>query len=335
MGPGSAAFEIMRDLVYHLPVMITPRWVRARSPPIALENLLTYLVRLPWIDEAAGQVYDAAGPETLSYEAMMRTLAEAAGRRAPLIVPVPVLSPGLSAYWLRFVTAVPTNVARALIEGLRHDFTADDAALRRLVPQRLLNFREAVAAAFEAERRSTVVARWTEGAFAVRDYRIDYAYYAKRASGQADTPASPASVWRVVSAIGGDNGYFYLDGLWRLRELMDWVVGGPGLARSRRHPSELRVGDKVDSWTILGVEPERRLTLKFGMKAPGAGVLEFELSPRPDGGTRLKATGYWHPAGVWGLLYWYSLEPAHRIIFSGLTAEICRRAERAPDPPRP
>ena len=335
VGPGSAAFEVMRDLVYHLPVMITPRWVRARSPPIALENLLTYLVRLPWIDEAAGQVYDAAGPETLSYEVMMRTLAEVAGRRAPLIVPVPVLSPGLSAYWLRFVTAVPTNVARALIEGLRHDFTADDAALRRLVPQPLLNFREAVAAAFEAERRSTVVARWTEGAFAVRDYRIDYAYYAKRASGQADTPASPASVWRVVSAIGGDNGYFYLDGLWRLRELMDWVVGGPGLARSRRHPSELRVGDKVDSWTILGVEPERRLTLKFGMKAPGAGVLEFELSPRPDGGTRLKATGYWHPAGVWGLLYWYSLEPAHRIIFSGLTAEICRRAERAPDPPRP
>jgi uncharacterized protein YbjT (DUF2867 family) len=327
VGPGSAAFEVMRDLVYHLPVMITPRWVRARSPPIALDNLLEYLVRLPWIDAAAGGVFDAAGPETLTYEAMMRTLAAVAGRRAPWIIPVPVLSPRLSSYWLRFVTSVPTNVARALIEGLKHDFTADDAALRRLVPQRLLPFREAVAAAFEAERRSQVVARWTEGAFAVRDYRIDYAYYAKRASGSANTAASPASVWRVVTAIGGDNGYFYLDGLWRLRELMDWAVGGPGLARRRRHPSELRVGDKVDSWTVLGADPEHRLSLKFGMKAPGAGVLELEIAPRTGGGCRLTTTGYWHPAGVWGLLYWYSLEPAHQVIFNGMAREICRRAE--------
>jgi uncharacterized protein YbjT (DUF2867 family) len=328
VGPGSAAFEVMRDLVYHLPVMITPRWVRARSPPIALDNLLEYLVRLPSIEKAAGRVFDAAGPETLTYEAMMRILAEVAGRRAPLIIPVPVLSPRLSSYWLRFVTAVPTNVARALIEGLKHDFSADDAALRGLVPQPLLGFREAVEAAFEAERRSAVVARWTEGAFAVRNQRLDYAYYAKRASGSAETIASPAAVWRVVSMIGGDNGYFYLDGLWRLRELMDWAAGGPGLKRGRRHPTELRVGDKVDSWTVLGVEPERRLSLAFGMRAPGAGVLEIEISPRPDGGSRLTATAYWHPAGVWGLLYWYSLEPAHRMIFSGLTEKICRRAER-------
>jgi hypothetical protein len=257
----------------------------------------------------------------------MRILAEAAGRRPPWIIPVPVLSPRLSSYWLRLVTAVPTNVARALIEGLKHDFHADDAALRRLVPQRLLSFRESVAAVFDAERASPTATRWTEGAFALRDHRIDYAYYARRASGSAETPASPAAVWAIVSRIGGDNGYFYLEGLWRLRELMDWAVGGSGLERRRRHPTELVAGDRVDSWTVLGVEPERRLSLKFGMKAPGAGVLEFELSPGADGGTRLTATGYWHPAGVWGLLYWYSLAPAHQVIFSGMTAEICRRAE--------
>jgi uncharacterized protein YbjT (DUF2867 family) len=327
VGPGSAAFEIMRDLVYHLPVMVTPRWVRSSSPPIALENLLEYLVRLPGIEEAAGKVYDAAGPETLTYEAMMRILAEAAGRRAPLIIPVPVLSPRLSSYWLRLVTAVPTNVARALIEGLKHDFHADDAALRRLVPQRLLGFRESVAAVFDAERASPTTTRWTEGAFALRDHRIDYAYYARRASGSAETPASPAAVWAVVSRIGGDNGYFYLEGLWRLRELMDWAIGGTGHRRGRRDPATLQVGDRVDSWTVLGVEPERRLSLKFGMKAPGAGVLELEITPRAGGGCRLTATGYWHPAGVWGLLYWYALAPAHQVIFGGMTREICRRAE--------
>ena len=333
VGPGSAAFEVMRDLVFHLPVIVTPHWVRAVSPPIALANLLEYLVRLPWIDAAAGRVLDAAGPEMLSYAAMMRILATAGGHRVPWIVPVPVLSPRLFSYFLRLVTSVPTNVARALVEGLRHDFHADDAALRGLVAQRLIGFREAVEAVFAAERSSPPVTRWTEGAFAVRDRRIDYAFYAKRASGSADTQASPAAVWRVVSSIGGDNGYFYLEGLWRLRELMDWAIGGSGLERRRRHPTELVAGDRVDSWTVLGVEPERRLSLKFGMKAPGSGVLEFELSPRTDGGTWLTATGYWHPAGFLGLMYWYSLEPAHRVIFNGMTAEICRRAERCRESP--
>lgn len=327
VGPGSAAFEVMRDLVYHLPLMITPRWVRAKSPPLALDNLLEYLVRIADIDEAAGQIYDAGGPETLTYEQMMRVLAHTAGRRGPLIIPVPVLSPRLSSYWLKFVTSVPTNIARALIEGLKHDFPADDAELRQLVPQRLFDFRESVEAVFEAERTSTVQARWTEGAFHMRDQRIDYAYYAKRASGSALTSAPPRTVWQVVSRIGGKNRYFYLNSLWSLRELLDSLAGGPGLKRGRRHANELRMGDKVDSWTVIGMEPERRLTLHFGMKAPGAGVLEFEIAPESDGRTRLTATAYWHPAGVWGLMYWYSLEPAHLVIFKGLTREICRRAE--------
>jgi uncharacterized protein YndB with AHSA1/START domain len=214
-----------------------------------------------------------------------------------------------------------------LIEGLKHDFSADDAELRRLVPQDLLDFRDSVDAAFEAERNSTIRARWTEGAFHMRDQRIDYAYYAKRASGAAVTRASARAVWNVVSRIGGKNRYFYLNSLWSLRELVDWLAGGPGLKRGRRHAGELRVGDKVDSWTVIGMEPERRLTLYFGMKAPGAGVLEFEITPESDGRTRLTATAYWHPAGAWGLMYWYSLEPAHLVIFKGLTREICRRAE--------
>jgi hypothetical protein len=258
---------------------------------------------------------------------MMRILADVAGRRPPWILPVPVLSPRLSSYWLKYVTAVPTPIATALIGGLKHDFTAETDALRRLVPLQLLDFRESVGAAFAAESARKVESRWVEGAFAMRKGRIDYAYYAKRASGNAVANATPAAAWRVVSAIGGNNRYYYLNSLWALRELLDWLVGGRGLHRGRRDPQDIRVGDQVDSWEVIGVEPERRLTLAFGMRAPGAGVLEFVIDELGDNRTRVTATAYWHPAGVLGLAYWFSLEPAHKVIFSGLTREICRRAE--------
>ncbi|MCU0976181.1 MAG: SDR family oxidoreductase [Steroidobacteraceae bacterium] len=327
VGPGSAAFEVMRDLVLNLPMMVTPRWVQAKSPPIALDNLLEYLVRLPSVPEAQGRIFDAGGPEVITYAEMMKRLAVAAGQRRPWIIPVPVLTPTLSSYWLRLVTAVPTPIARALIGGLKHDFHANDAELRRLVPQRLLDFDESVEAVFEAERRHEVQARWTEGAFPMRGYRVEHAYYAKRASGTAETDAPPEAAWKVVEAIGGGNRYYCSGWLWWLRELLDWTIGGPGRNRGRRDPETLRVGDHVDSWHVIGLEPGRRLTLMMGMKAPGAGVLEFEVEPRPSGGARVTATAYWHPAGVWGLAYWYTLVPAHLFIFRCMTSSICRRAE--------
>ena len=328
VGAGSAAWEVMRDLVYHLPVMVTPIWVRSKSSPIALPNLLEYLCRVGDIAEAAGRTLDAGGPEILSYEQMMLTLGEVVGRR-PRIVRVPVLSPRLSSYWLGLVTAVPAPIARALIGGMGHDLYADDAQLRRLVPQRLMTLREGVIEALEAERRHAVTARWTEGALMYRAYRHDYAYYAKKAGASADTSASPAAVWRVVTAIGGRNRYYYMNLLWTLREFADWVVGGPGLTRGRRDPHALRLGDNIDYWTVIGLEPERRLTLAFGLKAPGSGILEFALEPLPDGGTRLTETAYWHPQGVWGLAYWAVLVPFHAFIFKGMTRAIVRRARSA------
>ena len=325
VGPGSAAFEVIRDLVNALPAMVTPRWVRARTPPIALENLLEYLLRIPEHESAAGRIFDAAGPEELSYQELMRGFGELVGRN-PWIVPVPVLTPTLSSYWLGLVTTVPTPVARALIGGLAHNIHANPEPLRLLVPQRLLDYREAVAAALDAERRNAVTARWTEGALMYRNYRQDYAFYAKRSSGSAVTSASPEEVWQVITAIGGRNRYYALDFLWTLRELADWFVGGPGFSRGRRNDRELRVGDNVDSWQVIGLEPRRRLTLLFGMKAPGAGILEFEVEAE-GGGSRVTATAYWHPRGAWGLLYWYPLAPFHGLIFDRMTASIARRAE--------
>jgi hypothetical protein len=250
--------------------------------------------------------------------------------RKPRIIALPVLTPKLSSYWLALITTVPANIARALIGGLKHDIPADDARLRELIPQRLLTFKESVHAALEAERTHTVAARWTEGALMFRGGRHDYAFYAKRAAGSALARASPAAIWSIVTQLGGDVGYFYGGPLWVIREWMDWAVGGPGLTKGRRHPTELRVGDTIDYWTVMALEPERRLTLDFGMRCPGAGVLEFEIEPVDGERTRVTITAYWHPQGVWGLLYWYALVPAHLFIFKGMTAEIARRAEALP-----
>jgi hypothetical protein len=313
--------------VYHLPLMVTPRWVQSRSSPIALANLLHYLLQVATVPAAAGRILDAGGPETLTYEEMMLAFGEVIGKR-PRIIRVPMLSPRLSSYWLGLVTSVPSNVARALIGGLKHDIPARDEELRALVPQRLLTFREAVRAALDAERQHQIPGRWTEGAFPHRAYRHDHAFYAKRAGGAAETSASPTAVWPVVTALGGDNRYYALNFLWWLRELMDWLVGGPGFTHGRRDPSELRVGDAIDYWTVLALEPERRLTLHFGMKAPGSGILEFELEPLPNGGTRLTETAYWHPRGVWGLLYWYAMIPAHLFLFRKMTQAMVDRAKQ-------
>ena len=329
IGPGSAAFEVIRDLVNHLPVMVTPAWVRSRSTPIALPDLLAYLVVVPDLDEAAGRVFDTGGPDAVTYEQIMRCYGGLVGRK-PRILAVPVLTPELSSHWLRFVTSVPTNVARALVEGLEHDFVADDAAIRQLVPRRLMGLEEAVRVAIEADRRHEVVARWVEGAIACRNFHPEYGYYAMRAGAEAAGAATPEAVFRTVCTIGGERGYFFANLLWSIRRAMDWLVGGPSYRRSRRHPTELRVGDVVDSWRVIALEPGRRLTLLMEMKAPGAGVLEFVVRPGPGGsGSTVSATAYWHPAGVLGLAYWYALVPAHLFLFRGLTRAIQRLASKA------
>ncbi len=326
IGPGSAAYEVIRDLVNHLPVMITPAWVRSRSTPIALPDLLAYLVAVGDPGVPSGRILDAGGPDAVTYEDIMRCYGRLVGRRVQILA-VPVLTPRLSSYWLRFVTSVPTSVARALVEGLEHDFVADDREIRSLVPRRLMDLEEAVCEAIDADRRHEVTARWVEGAIACRNFRPEYGFYAKRAGATASGPAAPESTFAVVCAIGGTEGYFFANSLWWIRRAIDWPVGGPSFRRRRRHPSELRVGDVVDSWRVIALEPGRRLTLLMEMKGPGAGVLEFVVKPQPDGpGSSVNATAYWHPAGVLGLAYWYALEPAHRFLFKGLTRAILRRA---------
>jgi uncharacterized protein YbjT (DUF2867 family) len=349
IGPGSAAFEIIRDLVFHLPAMVTPRWVSSRSQPIALADVLDYLLQLAQLKVAEGATYDCGGPEVLTYRDLMRQFGELVGRR-PLIVPVPVLTPRLSSYWLDLVTAVPSNVARALIDGLEHDVLADDAALRALLPRRLIPYREAARAAFEAERDHWGAAEglapsdpleaearadaatgtpWTEGSMLYRRNRPDFAFYAKHMSGEAVAEVPATALWDVVCAIGGDNGYYFLDALWSLRAWLDQLAGGSGKKRGRRDPRELVIGDTVDFWRVAALEPGRRLTLLAEMKMPGSAALTFEVHAMGDRRSRVVATASFHPAGVKGLLYWHALGPAHAVIFPGLARAIARRAEAA------
>jgi uncharacterized protein YbjT (DUF2867 family) len=177
-------------------------------------------------------VFDTGGPDAVTYEQIMRCYGGLVGRR-PRIIAVPVLTPRLSSHWLRFVTSVPTNVARALVEGLEHDFVADDAAIRALVPRRLMGLEESVRAAVEADNRHETVARWVEGAIACRNFHPEYGYYAMRAGAEAAGEATPDAVFRTVCAIGGERGYFFADLLWDIRRAMDWLVGGPSCRRSR------------------------------------------------------------------------------------------------------
>jgi hypothetical protein len=324
IGPGSAAWEVIRDLVNHLPIMVTPKWVRSRSTPIALSNLLRYLADVPLYEETAGEIYDVACREVLTYKQIMLRYGALVGHR-PIVIPVPVLTPRLSSYWLRLVTSVPTNLARALIDGLSQDVIAHDRRLEELIPQELLGFDAAAAAAIKADRQHAIPAHWVTSALPAGSFSPAYAHYAKQAKGTSYSSASSARIWELITRIGNEGNFFHARPLWWLRRTLDWVVGGPSFRRRRRHPEQLRVGDVIDAWRVIALEPEQKLTLLMEMKAPGAGVLEFTIAD--EGAKRVvMVQAYWHPAGIWGLLYWYLTLPAHALIFNGTARTIARNA---------
>ena len=181
-------------------------------------------------------------------------------------------------------------------------------------------------AALDAERHEKLPARWVEGSLACRNFEPRYAFYAKRASGSAVSTAPLAGIWRQITAIGGRNGYYYLNVLWKIRGLMDWLIGGPSFRTGRRDPDALRMGDIVDGWRVLGMKPNERLTLSMLMRAPGSGLQEFNIRER-DGKRVVEMCAYWHPAGFWGLLYWFAHLPLYSPLVNGAVAEIARRAE--------
>lgn len=325
VGAGSAAFEVMRDMVYNLPVLTPPRWVRSRTTPIALENLLYYLLRLLDHPSREHRVFEAAGPETLSYQQQFIRFMAVSGKRRPLI-PVPFPTRWISVWFLNVITSVPPTTAKALIQGLKHDLIADDRALRALIPQPLIAFDEAVRRTLKEEEQLVNTSDWGYDAQAFARWRPEYGYYPKQAGCTVNTSASSGALWEVINQIGGKEGYFFGNVLWKTRGAMDLLVGHR-LAKGRPERAYLQTGDAVDSWKVIIVEPEKQLTLLFGMKAPGLGRLSFTLRDKGDH-RDLDVRAWWHPHGMPGLFYWLLMIPAHLFIFRGMARRIAHLAEQ-------
>ncbi len=328
IGSGSASFEILRYLVERLPVMVTPRWVQTESQPIAVRNVLEYLVRVLAIEATSGKILDIGGPDVVSYRDQMRTMTQALKLPKRLIVPIPVLTPHLSSLWIHLVTPLSHQIARPLAEGLRNRVVCRSTAARELMPQELLSVREAIDAALGQYEADGVETSWTDAGPIPGD--PDWAggtVFVDRRTVEIDAP--PSSVFRAVRRIGGGNGWYAADILWRLRGSIDRLVGGPGLRRGRRDPEKLGYGDALDFWRVTGIEEGRHLQLRAEMKLPGEAVLEFEISER-NGGSKLVQTAHFKPRGLVGLLYWYAVLPFHGFVFRGMLGGIRRTAEALP-----
>jgi uncharacterized protein YbjT (DUF2867 family) len=325
VGPGSAAFEVMRDFVYHLPIIITPKWMTSHNSPIALENLLYYLTELLKFTPETHKIFDIAGPELLTYKKQMQIIGKLAGERVH-IIPLSLLTPKMAAYWFKIITSVPTNIAKALVGGLRYDLTANGEQIQALIPQILLSFEQAVANTLACEKDIIDSVIWGFDKDALSRWQPGYSYYSKHAGYTLKTTVSAESLWQHVQLIGTQEGYFFANILWRIREWMDYLVGGNSLKRYRRDPQKLALGDRIDSWKVIAMKDNEFLSLLFGMKAPGLGRLEFNIVDK--GAYReLDIRAWWHPAGLWGLLYWFAMMPAHLFIFKGMTKAIVKRCK--------
>jgi uncharacterized protein YbjT (DUF2867 family) len=336
IGSGSASFEILRYLVERLPVMVTPRWVETACQPIAVRNVLVYLVGCLDEPRTTGRTFDIGGPEVVTYRALMRIMAEERGLMRRLVIPVPVLTPRLSALWIHLVTPLSRHIALPLAEGLRNRVVCrnDDAA--RLMPQPLLSPREAIAAALARVEHHQVESAWSDAGVVPGD--PDWAG-GKTMTDRREVrvAAPPAAVYHAVCRVGGDHGWYGSQWLWRVRGALDRLAGGPGLRRGRKDPEHLAYGEALDFWRVTAVEPDRRLALRAEMRLPGEALLEFDIRPAGDapGTSVLTQTAVFKPKGLLGLAYWYGVLPLHGVVFSGMLDGIRRAAEAMPEGERP
>ena len=335
IGSGSASFEMLRYLTERLPVMVTPRWVSSRVQPIAVRDVLRYLVGVLEFEPSTNRTFDIGGPDVLTYEEMMRRYAQVAGLRRRLIIPVPVLSPRLSSHWINLVTPVPKAIAAPLIESLRNSVVVSETDIQRLLPGELLGYDEAVALALQRVREGTVATRWagaswpgapsdplpSDPEWSGGDVELD----------ERSTPvdAPPAVLWEVVEGIGGERGWYSFPLAWAMRGLLDRLAGGVGLRRGRRHPDRLSVGEPLDFWRVEALERPKLLRLRAEMRLPGLAWLEFRVDDAGEGRSVLHQRAVFRPKGLAGRLYWLAVWPFHGIVFQGMLRNMAGAAERA------
>ena len=324
VGNGSVSFELIRYLTERLPVMICPRWVITRTQPIAIDDVLDYLVAVLHSPESMGQVIEIGGATIETYRSMMLTYARARRLRRWLLR-VPILTPRLSSYWLRLVTPIPTSIARPLIEGLRTEVVCNNILAAELFPAiRPMGYAAAIektlTRALPDDSLSAALSSNPAHVFVRRDGILCDVR-------QALADASPTDVFSVITRLGGSNGYLYANSLWRIRGWLDQCLGGVGMRRNLgRGP--LNKNDHVDFWHVEDLEAARRLVLRAEMKLPGRAWLEFLLSPQPSGRTVVRCSAWFEPRGLLGELYWWALYPIHILIFRGMVQAVCRKAGR-------
>lgn len=333
IGSGSASFEILRYLVDRLPLMITPKWLETPNQPIAIRNVITYLVECLSRDETTGQTYDIGGSEVLTYRKLMQIYQEEAHLPKRWVIPVPVLTPRLSSYWIHLITPVPASLARPLAEGLKNPVICKNADIQKLIPQHLLSPREAISAALKGTKENTVKSHWTDAGL-MPPVEAVYAGDPKWSGGtvlkDARSKTCKASVeetWKAILRIGGENGWYHGDWLWRLRGELDKIFGGVGLRRGRRSAEEVRPGDALDFWRVLSVKEKEHLLLLAEMKLPGTATLEFKLKPGKEG-LKVEQVALFKPKGLWGIIYWCLVLPFHYYIFEGMLTKLVQYAER-------
>ena len=332
IGCGSFSFEMIRALVERLPVMITPRWVATPCQPIAVADALDYLRKAAELEFRGNAVFEIGGEDRVSYGAIMKEYARQRGLRR-FMIPVSVLTPRLSSLWLALVTPYHAQVGRALADSLRNPTVVRDETARRVFGLKVRGVHEAIRDALAREEEEWRTGRCSGMLPLAGDARASadgFLYTRAFDSRQAGTRVAPAAAFAPIRRIGGKTGWYCGNWLWKLHGLVDRLLGGAGMRPGRRDPDTLRAGDRVDFWRVEAFEPDRRLRLAAEMKVPGRAWLEFEVSEARDGGSTIRQTAVFEPAGLSGLLYWYALYPAHQYVFGGMLRGIVSAAEKPP-----
>jgi uncharacterized protein YbjT (DUF2867 family) len=331
IGSGSASFEMLRYLTERLPAMVTPRWVDSRVAPIAVRDVLKYLVAALDLPAGTNRRFDIAGPEVLTYREMMHRYARVAGLRKRIIVPIPVLTPRLSSHWVNIVTPVPRAIARPLVESLRNSVVPTEYDLQHLTGVEPIGYDEAVRFALDRTRDGLVETRWSDASWPTApsdplpsdpswsggDVELD------ERDRHVDAP--PCDVWKVIEGIGGERGWYSFPLAWAVRGFLDRLIGGVGLRRGRRHPDHLHVGESLDFWRVEALERGHLLRLRAEMRLPGLAWLEFRIEPDGDG-SRIFQRAIFRPRGIAGKLYWWSVWPFHGIVFEGMLRNMSSTA---------
>ncbi len=339
IGSGSASFEMLRYLTERLPIMVTPRWVRTRIQPIAVRDVLHYLVGSASMPRDVNRAFDIGGPDVLTYKQMMDEYARVSGLPPRRIVPVPVLTPRLSSHWVQVVTPVPNSIARPLVDSLVHEVVCSEHDIAEYVPDPdggLTGFRRALELALVRVQELEVVTSWRSAATtgAPSDPLPSDPEWAGGSLYVDDRStvvhAAPEALWSVIEGIGGQHGWYSWSFGWSIRGLMDRLAGGPGLRRGRRHPYDLSVGDALDWWRVEEIEDEHLLRLRAEMRLPGLAWLELIIDHDAEAGeygTVFRQRALFHPRGLAGHAYWFAVSPFHNVVFGAMQREIARAAE--------